>query len=88
MKLKKLIEKADTLFNTEESDRKQRKSSIKVVLKKLRKHQTKLFESLQDDEMDSDSRDKLEKKLALTKLHRKNGVGILKEIKAEEGDSS
>ncbi|PWQ97592.1 hypothetical protein [Leucothrix arctica] len=88
MKLKKLIEKADTLFNADESDRKQRQSSIKVVLKKLRKHQTKLFEKLQSDELDLESREKLEKKLALTKLHRKNGVGILKEIKAEESESS
>ena len=88
MKLKKLIDKADTLFNTDESDRKQRKKSIKKVLKKLRKHQSELTESLNDDEMDSESREKIEKKLALTKMHRQNGVDILKEMKAESAESS
>lgn len=88
MKLKKLIETADTLFNTEESDRKKRKKNIKKVLKKLRKLQSKLTESLSDDEIDSESRETIEKKLALTKMHRQNGVDILKEMKAESAESS
>ena len=95
MKLKKLIEKADTLFDSVESDRKKRKKSIKEVLKKLRKRQKELSDRLEGAE-ETDNQQKLEEKLSLTKIHRKKGLDILKEMKqakkaekkAEQGESS
>ena len=81
MKLKELFEKADMLFDAVESDRKKRKKSIKEVLKKLRKQQIELTERLENNE-DADCQHKLEEKLSLTKIHRKKGLDILKEMKA------
>lgn len=76
MKFKKLIAKAELLFKAEQQIQ---KKSIKKVLKKLSKKQKKLKKE-KKAEAYQETRDELDKKIALTKMHRKKGISLLKQM--------
>lgn len=80
MKIKKLLEKAESFLNSDERSRKEKKKSIKRVLNKLRKYENEINDQL-DNESDDEARKLLQKKIALAHAQRKKGLDLLKQLK-------
>lgn len=84
MKFKKIIRKAEQLWNPDkEEKRKKRIKSIKKLLKKLRAHEKALQKELK--KLDNQTgRHKIQNKIDLTHAQRKKGVAALKKLKKED----
>lgn len=82
MKLTKLINKAETLLNTDEGKRQKRMKNIRRVLKKLRKQERKL-EKKRMKEWDPEVIKKIEDKITLAQAQRKKGVAMLKALQQD-----
>ncbi len=82
MKLKKLLEQSEVLFdaNTSEGKCKKRIKNLKKVLKKLGK-KSKSLNKERKKETDPAKREKLDDKIALTEAQRIKGIKILKALK-------
>ena len=79
MKVKKLLAKAQEIFDGEQRERNVKRKHIKKVLKKLRSYEEKLSEMLKA-ETDTDTIKKLERKIALVHDQRKNGLALMQEL--------
>jgi len=73
MKIKKLLAKAEAIFDSEQRQDKERKKHIKKVLKKLRSHEHELSAMLQE-ETDQAAIEKLRRKISLVHAQRKKGL--------------
>jgi hypothetical protein len=76
MKLKKLLSKAEALFDSGQRERKAKKKHIKKVLKKLRSYEEKLATMLQE-ETDQAAAEKLRRKISLVHAQRKKGLSLM-----------
>lgn len=83
MKFKKIIHRAEQLWNPDkEEKRKKRIKSIKKLLKKLRAHEKSLQKELK--KLDNQTgRQKIQNKINLAHAQRKKGVVALKKLKRE-----
>lgn len=79
MKLKKLLEQAEILLNTEDGKRKKRIKDIKKILKKLRKREKRLAEK-HDKANTAEDKKRISKKMALTHAQRKKGIKLLEDL--------
>ncbi|PID65277.1 MAG: hypothetical protein CR977_01505 [Gammaproteobacteria bacterium] len=88
MRLKKLLEQTDALFNADSSEgkRKKRIRNLKKVLKKLSK-KAKSLEKRRKKETNPDKQEKLDDKIALTQAQRLKGLKILKKTMLEKTKS-
>ncbi len=88
MRLKKLLEQTDALFNADsnEGKRKKRIRNLKQVLNKLSK-KAKSLERRRKKETNPDKQEKLDDKIALTKAQRLKGLKILKKTMLEKTKS-
>ncbi len=80
MKLKKLLKKVEVFLDSDARSRKEKKSYVKRVLKKLRKYEHEIGLQLQD-ETDEEIKEQLQKRIALSHAQRKKGVKLLHELK-------
>lgn len=86
MKLKKLISQTEEFLNSEERKRKEKKKYLKQVLKQMKEYENELNQRLQE-ETDTETIEKLNKKIALAHAQRKKGVTILKTLKKPKKES-
>lgn len=82
MKLTKLLNKAETLLNTQEGKRQKRMKNLRRVLKKLRKQERKLGKK-RLKEWDPEVIKKIDDKITLAKAQRKKGIAILRALQEE-----
>jgi len=80
MKLKKLLKKVEAFLDSSARSRKEKKSYVKRVLKKLRKYEHEIALQLQG-ETDEEIKEQLQKRIALSHAQRKKGVKLLHELK-------
>lgn len=80
MNIYKLVEKAEAFLNSDERKRKQKKKYLKEVIHKLKKHEKKLKETL-EEESDKVAKEKLKKEIGLAHAQRKKGLVRLKTLK-------
>ena len=80
MKIDKLLRKADSLFNGDERDRKEKKKCLKHLVKKLKKNEKSLIAQL-EAESDISATAKIKQEIALVHAQRKKGLKVLKSLK-------
>lgn len=80
MKIRKLIEKAQSVLDADDRKTKAQKKSLKHVVKKLRKHEKSLQKRYRDEKSDAMSA-KLEDEIKLAHAQRKKGLQLLKDLK-------
>ncbi len=80
MKIRKLLEKTQSLFDADERKSKGQKKHLKHVIKKLRKHQKSLEEQLKKESSKAKV-EKLTDQINLAHAQRKKGLKVLKSIK-------
>lgn len=83
MKLKKLLEEAEILLNTEDGKRKKRMKDLKSILEKLRKREKRLNKKIAQTDSKEDKK-RLNKKMALAHAQRKKGLKVLKRMRREK----
>lgn len=86
MNIQKLWDKAESFLNADERRRKEKRKHLKHVIKKLKKHEKRLIEQL-NNEVEEDTRDNLKKEITLAHAHRKKGLKVLKELKKAKKSS-
>ena len=82
MKNSKLLDKLKTLSKTADSANREHIKQLHKVLKKLKKRQKKLTESLSDVDNARD-REKVEREINVLRLQREKGVELYKQLKSE-----
>lgn len=85
MKFKKLMKIAESYFDSDERDRKERKKHLKQVLRNLSDYEKKVRIRLRGD-LTAEETLRLEKRLALVHAQRTKGLGLLKELKEQSKD--
>ncbi len=80
MKIRRLIEKAQSVFDAEDRKTKAQKKSLKHVVKKLRKHEKSLQKQHREEKSEAKSA-KLEDQIKLAHAQRKKGLRLLKDLK-------
>lgn len=80
MKFRKLLEKAQALFNPEARKTKAKKKNLKHVIKELRKHEKNLQARLNTEPSESKAA-KLTDQINLAHAQRKKGLRVLKTLK-------
>lgn len=79
MKVKKLLAKAEAIFDSEQRERKEQKKHVKKVLQKLRNYEERLTEKLKR-ETDPATIEKLSRKISLVHTQRKKGLSLMQEL--------
>ena len=82
MNMKRLIRKAEVMLQSEEEKR-DKKSQIKKVIKKLRKHEKKLKNEYTECNDFEKSR-QIKQEIALAYNQRKKGIKMLKSLKKKK----
>lgn len=82
MKIRKLIKKAQSVFDAEDRKTKVQKKNLKDVIKKLRKHEKALLKQ-QKEEKSKDKSAKLDDEINLAHAQRKKALGLMKELKKQ-----
>lgn len=77
MNINKLLRKADSIFDTNERDRKEKKKCLKHLIKKLKKNEKSLIARLKA-ESDKSAAAKIEQEIKLLHAQRKKGLKALK----------
>jgi hypothetical protein len=76
---------AESYFDSDERDRKERKKHLKQVLRNLSDYEKKVRVRLQGD-LPAEEIERLEKRLALVHAQRTKGLGLLRELKEPSKD--
>lgn len=80
MKLKKFIERAEMIFDSEAKKRQKRKKNLKKLLKKLSKYEKKLVAKLEKVQ-NSDTKERLQSKINIIHAQRLKGLQMIKTLK-------
>lgn len=80
MKIRRLIQKAQAAFDADDRKTKERKKSLKHVVKKLRKHEKALQKRHKHEQTEANAA-KLEDEIKLVHAQRKKGLQLLKDLK-------
>ncbi|GAB5558458.1 MAG: hypothetical protein SynsKO_01050 [Synoicihabitans sp.] len=79
MKIRKLLERAQELFDPAKREKKAKKKHLKQVIKKLRKHEKSLSKRLKAEPSKTKS-GRISERIQLVHAQRKKGLGILKDL--------
>ena len=82
MKMRKILQKVQDFLDADSRSQQQQKDSISEVLEKLKGKEKKLQGELEHS-VDTEEKDKLERKIAVCHAQRKKGLAILKQMRTQ-----
>ena len=82
MKMRKILQKVQDFLDADSRSQQQQKDSISEVLEKLKGKEKKLQSELEHS-VDTEEKDKLERKIAVCHAQRKKGLAILKQMRTQ-----